>query len=102
MQKGMKRSQQLCIAFWIKESTAESLDVLPAMLRCCSQLLDDSTSWIYKYSLSGCTPCILGNFALEHATVPLLHTLFLLPGGHHQHTKDSFEEGRSILILKEL
>lgn len=102
MQKGMKRSQQLCIVFWIKESTAESLDVLPAMLKCCFQLLDDSTSWIYKYSLSGCTRCTLGNFALEHATVPLPHTLSLLPGGHHQLRKDSFEEGRSIFILKEL
>ena len=80
MQKGMKRSQQLCIAFWIKESTAESLDVLPAMLRCCLQLLDDSTSWIYEYSLLGCTLYILGNIALEHAPVPLPHTLSLLPG----------------------
>lgn len=78
MQKGMKRSQQLCIAFWIKESTAESLDVLPAMLRCCLQLLDDSTSWIYKYSLLVCTLCILGNIALEHAPVSLPHTLSLL------------------------
>jgi len=99
MQKGTKRSPQLCIAFWIKESTDESLDVLPAMLRCCLQLLDDSTSWICKYSLLGCTPCILGNFALEHAPALLLHTRSLLPGGHHQHIKDSFAEGRPTLIL---
>lgn len=80
MQKGTKRSQQLCVALWIKESSAESLDVLPAMLRCCLQLLDVSTPWIYEYSLLGCTLCIWGNTALEHAPLSLLHTLSLLPG----------------------
>lgn len=88
------------IAFWIKESTAESLDVLPAMLRCCLQLPDDSTSWIHKYSLLGCALCILGSIALEHAPVPLSHSLLL--GGHQQHIRDTFEEGRAIFILKEL